>query len=214
MHNFYKQDYQKFIEYNIKDVELVDRLEDKLRLIELCVTMAYDAGINYEDVFAQTRFWDAVIYNHLRQKNIVVPPRKENPFKPEFTGGHVKEIKDGGISADWVVSFDLNSLYPHLIMQYNISPETLRTDLPSFFVEVSELVKGTLPLPDVPNATMAGNGSVPLTNSLTSTKKLGKSVLKVSGEILYCIIRCGYRLFRSKDTTQSAEIPPSLISLT
>ena len=158
MHNFYKQDYQKFIEYNIKDVELVDRLEDKLRLIELCVTMAYDAGINYEDVFAQTRFWDAVIYNHLRQKNIVVPPRKENPFKPEFTGGHVKEIKDGGISSDWVVSFDLNSLYPHLIMQYNISPETLRTDLPSFFVEVSELVKGTLPLPDVPNATMAGNG--------------------------------------------------------
>ncbi len=158
MHNFYKQDYQKFIEYNIKDVELVDRLEDKLKLIDLCVTMAYDAGINYEDVAAQTRFWDAVIYNHLRKKNIVVPPRKENPFKPEYSGGHVKEIRDGGMSSDWVVSFDLNSLYPHLIMQYNISPETLRADLPSFFVDVGELVKGTLPLPDVPDVTMAGNG--------------------------------------------------------
>lgn len=158
IHSFYKNDYKKFIEYNIKDVELVDRLEKKLKLVTLAMVMAYDAGINYEDVFSQTRFWDAMIYNHLRRKNIVVPKRKKNVEKLEFAGGHVKEIPEKGLVSDWIVSFDLNSLYPHLIMQYNISPETLCLDKPRFFVEVDELVKGTLTLPDTDEVNMAGNG--------------------------------------------------------
>ena len=74
IHTFYKNNYQKFVEYNIKDVDLVDRLETKLKLIELCITMAYDAGVNYEDVFSQVRMWDALIYNHLNKKDIAVPP--------------------------------------------------------------------------------------------------------------------------------------------
>ena len=73
---FYKSDYQKFIEYNIKDVELVDRLEDKMKLIELAMTIAYEAGINYEDVFSPVKTWDALIYNHLIKQNIVIPPRQ------------------------------------------------------------------------------------------------------------------------------------------
>jgi len=158
MHSFYKEDYQKFIEYNIRDVELVDKLEQKMKLITLAMVMAYDAGINYEDVFSQTRFWDAMIYNHLRRKNIVVPKRKKNVEKPEFEGGYVKDIPEKGLVSDWIVSFDLNSLYPHLIMQYNISPETLCLDKPRFFVEVDELVKGTTPLPEMDEVNMAGNG--------------------------------------------------------
>ncbi|MAH43952.1 DNA polymerase [archaeon] len=158
MHTFYKKDYQKFIEYNIKDVELVSRLEDKMKLIDLAIVMAYDAGINYEDVFGQTRYWDAMIYNHLRRKNVVVPAKPTNVDKPKLAGAYVKEIPEKGISAKWVVSFDLNSLYPHLIMQYNISPETLREDLPRWFGEMDELVKGKIDLPDVKDASMAGNG--------------------------------------------------------
>ena len=158
MHSFYKEDYQKFIEYNIRDVELVDKLEQKMKLVTLAMVMAYDAGINYEDVFSQTRFWDAMIYNHLRRKNIVVPKRKKKVDKPEFEGGHVKEIPEKGLVSNWIVSFDLNSLYPHLIMQYNISPETLCLDKPRFFVEVDELVKGKTPLPDMDEVNMAGNG--------------------------------------------------------
>ena len=121
--DFYTQGWQKFVEYNIIDVELVDRLEDKMKLIELAITMAYDAKANYVDVFSQVRMWDTIIYNYLKKKNIVIPPKNRSQKNEKYAGAYVKEPIPG--KYDWVVSFDLNSLYPHLIMQYNISPETL-----------------------------------------------------------------------------------------
>ena len=121
--DFYTQGWQKFIEYNIVDVELVDRLEDKMKLIELALTMAYDAKVNYVDVFYQVRMWDNIIYNYLKKRNIVIPPKNKSQKNEKYAGAYVKEPIPG--KYDWVVSFDLNSLYPHLIMQYNISPETL-----------------------------------------------------------------------------------------
>ena len=120
--------------YNIIDVELVDRLEDKMKLIELALTMAYDAKVNYNDVFYQVRMWDTIIYNYLKKRNIVIPPKNRSSKNEKYAGAYVKEPKPGRY--DWVVSFDLNSLYPHLIMQYNISPETIReTRHPSASVE-------------------------------------------------------------------------------
>ena len=121
---FYENDWQKFIEYNIHDVRLVDRLDDKMKLIELAFTMAYDAKVNYEDVFSQVRMWDNYIYVELLKRKIAIPPKKEATKDAKYAGAYVKEPKPGFY--DWVVSFDLNSLYPHLIMQYNISPETLQ----------------------------------------------------------------------------------------
>jgi DNA polymerase elongation subunit (family B) len=121
--DFYTKGWQKFVEYNIKDVELVDRMEDKMKLIELALTMAYDAKANYEDVFSQVRMWDTIIYNYLKKRNIVIPPKERSDKDSKYAGAYVKEPIPG--KYDWVVSFDLNSLYPHLIMQYNISPETL-----------------------------------------------------------------------------------------
>jgi len=121
--DFYTKGWQKFIEYNIVDVELVDRLEDKMKLIELALTMAYDAKVNYADVFFQVRMWDTIIYNYLKKRNIVIPPKNKSQKNEKYAGAYVKEPIPG--KYDWVVNFDLNSLYPHLIMQYNISPETL-----------------------------------------------------------------------------------------
>ena len=121
--DFYTNDWQRFVEYNIHDVNLVDQLEDKMKLIELCVAMAYDAKVNFEDVYSQVKVWDTLIYNDLRKRNIVVPPRNSSKKDEKYAGAYVKEPKPG--MYDWVASFDLNSLYPHLIMQYNISPETL-----------------------------------------------------------------------------------------
>ena len=121
--DFYTQGWQKFIEYNIVDVELVDRLEDKMKLIELALTMAYDAKVNYADVFYQVRMWDNIIYTYLKKRNIVIPPKNKTQKDEKYAGAYVKEPVPG--KYDWVVNFDLNSLYPHLIMQYNISPETL-----------------------------------------------------------------------------------------
>ena len=123
---WYTKDWQSFIEYNINDVELVDKLEDKMRLIELCLTMAYDGKVNFVDVLGTVRYWDTVIYNHLRKKNIVIPQKREQEKTEQFEGAYVKDPQVG--IHKWVMSFDLNSLYPHLIMQYNISPETLVND--------------------------------------------------------------------------------------
>jgi len=132
--DFYTNGWQKFVEYNIIDVELVDRMEDKMKLIELAITMAYDAKVNYNDVFFQVRMWDAIIYNYLKKRDIVIPPKERSDKDSKYAGAYVKEPIPG--KYDWVVSFDLNSLYPHLIMQYNISPETLRdTRHPSVTVD-------------------------------------------------------------------------------
>jgi DNA polymerase elongation subunit (family B) len=123
LHQLYKLNFQKFIEYNIVDVELILELEDKLKLLELALTLAYDTKTNYEDVFAQTRMWDAMTYSYLLNKNIIVPPRVVKDKDSAFEGAYVKDPQVG--KHEWVASFDLNSLYPHLMMQYNISPETL-----------------------------------------------------------------------------------------
>jgi len=121
--SLYKHDFQKFIDYNIKDVELVDRLEDKLGLITLAMTMAYKAGVNYDQTFGTTSIWDTFIYRVLADRKIAIPFKGSPGEKTSLGGGHVKEPHLG--RHDWICSFDLNSLYPHLIMQYNMSPETI-----------------------------------------------------------------------------------------
>ena len=118
----YDNDFQKFIDYNIKDVELVHRIDEKLGLIDLVMTMAYMAGVNYSDTLGTTAIWDCIIYRELMNKKIAVPQPDENR-KTSFVGGYVKDPHVG--MHDWVMSFDLNSLYPNIIIQYNMSPETL-----------------------------------------------------------------------------------------
>ena len=122
LHTLYKHNHQKFIDYNIKDVELVDRIEDKMGLITLCMTMAYKGGVNYNDTFGTTTIWDTIIYRKLHENNIVIP-FIEDKVKTFYPGGYVKEPQVG--IHENLVSFDLNSLYPSIIMQYNMSPETI-----------------------------------------------------------------------------------------
>lgn len=117
----YKNNYQKFIEYNIKDAILVQRLDDKLKFLEQVMAFAYDAKVNYNDTLTTVRPWDVIIHNYLLDRRTVIPQMKSNKFDKPLVGGYVKIPKPGFYK--WVVSFDLNSLYPHLIMQYNISPE-------------------------------------------------------------------------------------------
>ena len=122
--DWYTKDYQSFLDYNIQDVELVDKLDDKMKLIDLILTMTYEAKVNMSDSFTSVKYWDILIYNHLLKSNIVIPQKPSSPNKSEkYVGAYVKEPQVG--QHKWVLSFDLNSLYPHLIMQYNISPETL-----------------------------------------------------------------------------------------
>lgn len=153
---FWQSDWQKFVDYNIRDVELVDQLEDKMRLIELILTMAYDAKCNYVDIFSAVRTWDCILYNHLWKKNIVVHQRVERPGR-QIAGAYVQEPKPG--KYDWVVSFDATSLYPSIIMQYNLSPETMITGFTKD-IGMSKLVEQEIDLDDLKekNYCMTSNG--------------------------------------------------------
>ncbi|MBU88762.1 MAG: DNA polymerase [Chloroflexi bacterium] len=143
--DWYTNDYQSFVDYNIQDVELVDRLEDKMKLIELHLTMAYEAKINPNDVFSQVRMWDVIMYNFLREKNFIVPVKKPSRKDAKYEGAYVKDPQTG--LHNWVMSFDLNSLYPHLIMQYNISPETMAKE-GNGQVNVEKMLKKEVDIPD------------------------------------------------------------------
>ena len=155
LHTLYLEDYQKFIDYNIKDVELVDRLEDKLGLITLCLTMAYKGGVNYNDTFGTTAIWDSIIYRELFEQKVAVP-FSEVKMKSPYPGGYVKD-PDVGLHK-WVVSFDLNSLYPSLIMQYNMSPETI-VDGDQYNVNIESLIDKQTTFKDT-GKSIGGNGQV------------------------------------------------------
>jgi len=163
LRNLYDADYQMFVDYNIKDVELIERFEEKMGLITLVITTAYIGGVNYTDTLGTTAIWDSIIYRRLMRQRTV--PRL-NQLKPSeyiiksgtdsIAGGYVKDVVKG--MSEWVMSFDLNSLYPNIIIQNNMSPETL---IPYSFVEnvVPEVLLGTdKKAPE--GIAMAGNGSV------------------------------------------------------
>jgi len=123
LHELYKTNFQKFVDYNVRDVVLLEKLEEKLKLLEMIISLAYMAKCNFNDVFSPVKMWDCIIFNHLKDQQIVVPPKRHETKTEAYEGAYVKDPKIG--RHKWVASFDLNSLYPHLIMQYNISPETL-----------------------------------------------------------------------------------------
>ena len=130
LYTLYKQDHQKFIDYNIRDVQLIDKMDAKMGLINLAMTMAYRAGTNLSETFGTTSIWESILYRRLLSKNIVSPVEQiqrvayENNSNPNII--EVGYVKDPQVGAhDWVVSFDLNSLYPNIIVQSNISPETI-----------------------------------------------------------------------------------------
>ena len=152
---FYTNDWHKFVEYNIHDVRLVDRLDDKMKLLELAFTMAYDAKVNFEDVYSQVRMWDNIIFIYLDKQKIAIPPKHQSHKDAQYAGAYVKEPTPG--MYDWVVSFDLNSLYPHLIMQYNLSPETLLPRRSS--VNVDMLLDKAHDTSDLVGETLCANGT-------------------------------------------------------
>jgi len=156
---FYEKDFQKFIDYNIQDVEIVDALEDKLGLIELALTVAYESKVNYDDIFSQVRVWDTLIANHLHEKKIAIPPREEHTKDVKYEGAYVKEPILGG--HDWIVSFDINSLYPHIIIQYNVSPEKLIGNSP-VRVNVNDMIDNKIDLNFLKdkNACITPNGAM------------------------------------------------------
>lgn len=119
----YESNFQKFMDYNIHDVVLIERLDQKMKYLNLIFQIAYLAKCNFQEVLKTLPIWEAYIHHYLRDRRIVVPQAKEQDGDETIPGGYVKEPVPG--MYDWVVSFDVSSLYPHLIVQFGLSPETL-----------------------------------------------------------------------------------------
>lgn len=164
--DLYKKNYQLFIEYNIKDVDLVERLEDKLKLLEQIFAIAYDGKVNYNDAFTSVRMWDIIIHNYLINQRIVIPQLKVGEKDRQIIGAFVKDPQIG--MHKWVVSFDLNSLYPHLIMQYNISPETFVGQISTLGGEegVQKILDGYLNEPSIRNQLESQNLTIAATGCM------------------------------------------------
>ena len=158
LHTLYKNNYAKYLEYNVRDVVLVEELEDKLGFLDLTQAMAYDAKCNYIDTFGMVKYWETIIYNFLKEQGVQTPPQKRNENKTsQIAGAYVKEPIVGG--HNWVMSFDLNSLYPHLIMQWNISPEKMiKGNKQDVTVETMLDMKSDLSICKKMNTTVAPNG--------------------------------------------------------
>ena len=135
----YRENHQLFMEYNVRDCELVWRIDQKMRLLDLVYEFAYDSGTNFADALKPVITWDVIIHNYLLERNVVVPPKKETSKDLRPRGGYVKTTRPG--MYHWVVSFDLQSLYPHLIMGHNISPEVYRGKLRDN-LKVSQYLEG------------------------------------------------------------------------
>jgi len=143
LNSLYKYDYQKYVDYNLKDVQLIEKLDKRLNLINLAMTMAYRGGVNYAETFGTVQIWDAIIYRILLVQQIAIPPKRPQT-KREYEGAYVKEPQKG--MHDWVVSFDLNSLYPNIIVQNNMSPETIIPGI-EFGMSVDNVLNGHIPDP-------------------------------------------------------------------
>lgn len=156
--DFYDSDWNTFVEYNVIDTELVNKLEDKLHLIELAIMLAFDSKTNFDDIFFQVRMWDTIIYNYLRRQNIVIPLKSSAAEKSsKFAGAFVKEPVPG--SYDYVVSMDLTSLYPHIMMGMNISPDTLVDERISS-VSVESILNKSIEFPENLEYSVTPNGSM------------------------------------------------------
>jgi DNA polymerase elongation subunit (family B) len=122
--DLYDRDYDLFVEYNLKDVELVEKIDNKRQLISLAMSIAYGARVNFEDCLGSVRQWEGIIHHDLAMDHVALPSRPRGVESQSLVGGYVKVTPPSMFK--WVVSVDLTSLYPHLMMQFNISPETKR----------------------------------------------------------------------------------------
>lgn len=139
LHILAEQNHQLFMEYNVRDCALVKRIDDKLKLIDLVYTISYSSGINFESALGTVQQWDVAIYRYLMDQCVVIPRKTKPKTDRAPVGGYVKEPVPG--MYEWVVSFDLTSLYPHIIMQYNIGPDTFYKQAPEDFTS-EEIIAG------------------------------------------------------------------------
>lgn len=157
LEDLYNRDFERYIDYNIKDTLLVEELDKKLKYILLALTIVYMGKTKLSDVFGQIMTWDCLIYNELKKENVQIPPQKRRESNTSIIGGYVKDPAPKRY--DWVVSFDLTSLYPSIIMSWNMSPETITH--PATGLHMDKMIGFNMPTQHIidNNETLAANGA-------------------------------------------------------
>ena len=125
LNDLYENDIDKFVQYNLQDVKLVKKLDDKLDFIEVARGLAHLGHCPYEDIFMSSRYLEGAILTYLKKQNIIAPnkPKKLNRLNDDkFVGAYVQDPQKG--KHNWVFDLDITSMYPSCIMSVNISPET------------------------------------------------------------------------------------------
>jgi len=125
LNELYENDIDKFVQYNLQDVKLVKKIDDKLDFIGIARGLAHLGHCPYEDVFMSSRYLEGSILVYLKKKNIIAPNKPPRPKKfsnDKFVGAYVQDPQKG--KHEWVYDLDITSMYPSCIMSLNISPET------------------------------------------------------------------------------------------
>ena len=134
---------EKFVPYNVLDCQLVAKLEDKLKMLDLALTISFLAKINFDNVFGPVRTWDSIIHNALRKEKKVIPLKDIDGGDHEgIEGAYVKDPKIGFVR--WPISIDAESLYPSNAIMLNMSPETY---LGIVECSLDEMLRGDSPEP-------------------------------------------------------------------
>lgn len=121
--DLYVGEYVTFIEYNIQDVRLLVKMEERNNFFSLAYTLMHRMKSNMVDVFGTVKPWTNLLYNTLKSGGAMPQLRPLSYTDYPYVGGFVKDPVVG--FSKWVVSFDLNSLYPHLLQQYNMGVDTI-----------------------------------------------------------------------------------------
>ena len=156
LHVLYEKNFQKFLEYNIQDVVLVEKIDAKLGLLLLVFTLAYKAKCTFKETLGTVGIWDAFLYNVFKTKKMALPFSLGSVWR-NIEGGYVKDPQIG--LHKWVISLDLNSLYPRLIAMYNMSPETTLPKNTHLTVdEILDALKSNTPLRHRENVCVTATG--------------------------------------------------------
>lgn len=132
----YNNDFERFIEYNRQDVALLDKLDKKLRFIDLANEIAHDNTVLLQTTAGAVAVTEQAIVNEAHRRGLQVPNRKNHEGNTAAAGAYVAFPKKG--VHEWIGSMDLNSLYPSIIRAMNMAPETIvgqiRLDLTDEFL--------------------------------------------------------------------------------
>jgi DNA polymerase elongation subunit (family B) len=146
LQDLYESDINKYIEYNLNDVKIVKKLDDKLKFIELARGICHVGHVPYEDVYFSSRYLEGAILVYLKNIGVVAPnkaldarEKMNRDGNDKFIGAYVKDPNPGRY--EWVFDLDLTSMYPSTIMTLNISPEMKIGKVNGWNAE--EFIKGT-----------------------------------------------------------------------